>query len=84
MSTTTLDLGTDWLKIADATEADVSLQLREFGRQLEVAATEANEPTTPGHIFPDRRLVQRDDIGTGHLYARLATGPAPAILVITK
>jgi len=84
MSTAAVPLGADWLKVADASDAAVTLQLRDFGRQLEIAATEAGEPQGSGHVFPDRRLVQRADIGDGHLYARLATGPAPATLVITK
>lgn len=84
MTTTAVALGADWLKVADASDAAVTLQLRDFGRQLEIAATEAGEPQGPGHVFPDRRLVQRADIGGGHLYARISAGPAPATLIVTK
>ena len=75
-----------WVKIVDAGDTDF-LVTWDTPTNVAFAATELDEqPTVDGHQFPREKRITREDVGTGYVWAKLAsTGIAPSMnLVVSK
>lgn len=75
-----------WVKIVDAGDTDF-LVTWDTPTNVAFAATELDEqPTVDGHQFPREKRITREDVGTGYVWAKLAsTGIVPSMkLVVSK
>lgn len=82
MPTQNLELTTAWVKVADAADAALTMELT-TGLEWEAACTAGDPPAAGliGHLICDER-VTRADLGAGAVYAR--TRLHRETLVITK
>ena len=75
-----------WIKIVDVGDTDF-LVTWTTPTNVMFAATEVDEqPTVDGHLFPREKRITREDVGTGYVWAKLAsTGIVSSMqLVVSK
>jgi hypothetical protein len=75
-----------WIKIVDIGDTDF-LVTWDTPTNVAFAATEVDEqPTVHGHQFPREKRITREDVGTGYVWAKLAsTGIVASMqLVVSK